>query len=111
MRPHLLKLAMIIAIVISGSSDSIADVLRDPIGVNVSAAKPMSLTVRFATSDGALFTSDQALFCFRQLANGQCDPSAILGQLPSNRDRGSTCLLYTSPSPRDQRGSRMPSSA
>ena len=27
-------------------------------------------------------------------------------------DRGySACLLYTSPSPRDQRGSRMPSSA
>ena len=25
--------------------------------------------------------------------------------------RGQTCLLYTSPSPRDQRGSRMPSSA
>ena len=25
--------------------------------------------------------------------------------------RGATCLLYTSPSPRDQRGSRMPSSA
>ncbi len=90
MRPHFFKLALFIAIVISGSSDSIADVLRDPIGVNVSAAKPMSLTVRFATSDGALFTSDQALFCFRQLANGQCDPSAILGQLPSNRDRGST---------------------
>ena len=27
-----------------------------------------------------------------------------------NKD-DSTCLLYTSPSPRDQRGSRMPSSA
>ena len=67
-----------------------ADVLRDPIGVNVSAARPMSLTVRFATSDGAQFTSDQALFCFRQLANGQCDPSAILGRLPASRDRGST---------------------
>ena len=26
-------------------------------------------------------------------------------------DTGTTCLLYTSPSPRDQRGSRMPSSA
>jgi len=26
-------------------------------------------------------------------------------------ERGYTCLLYTSPSPRDQRGSRMPSSA
>ena len=25
--------------------------------------------------------------------------------------RGNLCLLYTSPSPRDQRGSRMPSSA
>ena len=28
-----------------------------------------------------------------------------------NRMRIMTCLLYTSPSPRDQRGSRMPSSA
>ena len=28
-----------------------------------------------------------------------------------NRQQASTCLLYTSPSPRDQRGSRMPSSA
>ena len=27
------------------------------------------------------------------------------------RDHGVACLLYTSPSPRDQRGSRMPSSA
>ena len=26
-------------------------------------------------------------------------------------DSGTVCLLYTSPSPRDQRGSRMPSSA
>ena len=30
---------------------------------------------------------------------------------PSGRQRYSSCLLYTSPSPRDQRGSRMPSSA
>ena len=28
-----------------------------------------------------------------------------------NVKRNITCLLYTSPSPRDQRGSRMPSSA
>ena len=27
------------------------------------------------------------------------------------RAQSKTCLLYTSPSPRDQRGSRMPSSA
>ena len=30
---------------------------------------------------------------------------------PSSDDGSSSCLLYTSPSPRDQRGSRMPSSA
>ena len=29
----------------------------------------------------------------------------------SGRNRRGICLLYTSPSPRDQRGSRMPSSA
>ena len=29
----------------------------------------------------------------------------------NHNDPGNTCLLYTSPSPRDQRGSRMPSSA
>ena len=30
---------------------------------------------------------------------------------PTDDDPGNNCLLYTSPSPRDQRGSRMPSSA
>ena len=30
---------------------------------------------------------------------------------PAVFDRNANCLLYTSPSPRDQRGSRMPSSA
>ena len=29
----------------------------------------------------------------------------------TERTQSSICLLYTSPSPRDQRGSRMPSSA
>ena len=33
------------------------------------------------------------------------------GSDPLDTDTGGTCLLYTSPSPRDQRGSRMPSSA
>ena len=39
---------------------------------------------------------------------------AILDALQDSKDLGgdsSACLLYTSPSPRDQRGSRMPSSA
>ena len=30
---------------------------------------------------------------------------------PSSSGKSIICLLYTSPSPRDQRGSRMPSSA
>ena len=32
-------------------------------------------------------------------------------KITSGEDKLSLCLLYTSPSPRDQRGSRMPSSA
>ena len=32
-------------------------------------------------------------------------------EITENRPRPDICLLYTSPSPRDQRGSRMPSSA
>ena len=40
-------------------------------------------------------------------------PDADNGQLVSAKDSAVIfiCLLYTSPSPRDQRGSRMPSSA
>ena len=33
------------------------------------------------------------------------------GRIVAALDRCTHCLLYTSPSPRDQRGSRMPSSA
>ena len=49
-----------------------------------------------------------------------CDLTTMLGDVQdeSNADgsvaeisRSNLCLLYTSPSPRDQRGSRMPSSA
>ena len=35
----------------------------------------------------------------------------IIERIDALREVGITCLLYTSPSPRDQRGSRMPSSA
>ena len=34
-----------------------------------------------------------------------------IGYIKNLADRWWSCLLYTSPSPRDQRGSRMPSSA
>ena len=40
-----------------------------------------------------------------------CTTTAFCGPQPPTTNRFLCCLLYTSPSPRDQRGSRMPSSA
>ena len=44
---------------------------------------------------------------------GSVENAALLaaGDVDIALMQGGTCLLYTSPSPRDQRGSRMPSSA
>ena len=39
------------------------------------------------------------------------DPSAIIGAYEMGKKSAETCLLYTSPSPRDLSTSRMPSSA
>ena len=45
----------------------------------------------------------------QQVADGRCTPGK---PVPNDREvEFLPCLLYTSPSPRDQRGSRMPSSA
>ena len=44
--------------------------------------------------------------------NGQNNPTGFLNRFNSfSSGLSGGCLLYTSPSPRDQRGSRMPSSA
>ena len=45
-----------------------------------------------------------------ELSNG-CICCSINGELVEAIEKLINCLLYTSPSPRDQRGSRMPSSA
>ena len=52
-------------------------------------------------------TYEITLTIFRDCENAEADfdPFASVGIFNNN------CLLYTSPSPRDQRGSRMPSSA
>ena len=39
------------------------------------------------------------------------DGAATMDWMEQEQERGITCLLYTSPSPRDKRQSRMPSSA
>ena len=44
------------------------------------------------------------------LRNGQLDPSGSTA-VASRHDNLISCLLYTSPSPRDRQKSRMPSSA
>ena len=58
------------------------------------------------------------LFVDRHLVHEVTSPQAFEGLRNSNRKvrhpkltLAVACLLYTSPSPRDQRGSRMPSSA
>ena len=47
----------------------------------------------------------------KQEANLKEDKKFIYTELKGKGHDPKTCLLYTSPSPRDQRGSRMPSSA
>ena len=51
----------------------------------------------------------------KRAADDESDGNALQGELVAAHVRAGktieTCLLYTSPSPRDQRGSRMPSSA
>ena len=57
------------------------------------------------------------VFTIERYANAPwyaCDDGRTYGTLKTGTAvvaRGVPCLLYTSPSPRDQRGSRMPSSA
>ena len=56
--------------------------------------------------------NDQLQVKLVSLGGELLDPSEVkrLANLPT-KDQAISCLLYTSPSPRDQRGSRMPSSA
>ena len=53
-----------------------------------------------------LKTTQGGEYIIAQGSRGACDIYHM-----SDLERPVTCLLYTSPSPRDQRGSRMPSSA
>ena len=58
----------------------------------------------------------KAKFSNKKITGGECATPGIISLIAAcsyqtNDTRCCTCLLYTSPSPRDQRGSRMPSSA
>ena len=74
------------------------------------ATQPELETVRvlFADQHGVLRGKTIVASALSSLfEQGIAAPSTLLLKDTSHR----TCLLYTSPSPRDQRGSRMPSSA
>ena len=85
----------------------------EAVGIGLRAALPTG-KVAFTTEDSRLNISDNTVHNVRkQLAEGATVVDGIIVDgfknvtIQDNR----VCLLYTSPSPRDQRGSRMPSSA
>ena len=72
---------------------------------------------KYGTSQHRLFTLDSVLTPSPQISSCRSGEekyaaAIILAErLKKNAVMVNSCLLYTSPSPRDQRGSRMPSSA
>ena len=67
-------------------------------------------TVEFEISDIATITTPDAPFGYNR-RQGVIPPTYSRPPTVANDPDLTPCLLYTSPSPRDQRGSRMPSSA
>ena len=74
-----------------------------------SAAHPRPVVLVHGTWESAYQT--WAGFAPMLAGHGFCVFAPELGILSARDGGGIPCLLYTSPSPRDQRGSRMPSSA
>ena len=111
-------LRVVLKWMINRSGSVIADVIR----VNQMA---ISFVVRtpYEVPNGRFikrFRDDTVLDWLRRVWNTTHDSTALLGGsfyggfahlLDARHERSLPCLLYTSPSPRDQRGSRMPSSA
>ena len=69
-----------------------------------------SAAVLAAMTPLAAKAQDNDVDAFDGTVNADCAGQTPIGATASN-NRNGNCLLYTSPSPRDQRGSRMPSSA
>ena len=100
---------------------------RDPIGLRQLFFTQKDSTLYFSTSSKGLIDLDlfpkeaNEKFWLNRLLKTECLPSTTqynnVFQIPIgctitlNNDGFKSCLLYTSPSPRDKRQSRMPSSA
>ena len=77
-------------------------------GADMGLVAPGQVKIRLMTAPALVYAAAMAppyLFCAFLLIRD------LLAQFDSTCARFGACLLYTSPSPRDQRGSRMPSSA
>ena len=85
---------------------------RKSIGVNLKTPEGVELVLRLLESaDGLIEGYRPGVMERLGLGPDVCitrNPRLVYGRMTG---WGQDCLLYTSPSPRDQRGSRMPSSA
>ena len=84
--------------------DDLSDAQREYLGRQFStelsaAAAPLAVENNFGFP---MLSGTRLCLCVKLKSDGQGNITPVQGQ---------GCLLYTSPSPRDQRGSRMPSSA
>ena len=71
-------------------------------------------TIKVEMTDGTQFETKSTWGAEGDLLKLEIDPkshAAWTGGKQKLMDKGRICLLYTSPSPRDKRQSRMPSSA
>ena len=85
-------------------------VLSEPVGTDATATTCSSVELAFdlqANVDNTDAGGNGVSSDFSWVVMAADDNDMITGQTSGSGD----CLLYTSPSPRDQRGSRMPSSA
>ena len=98
-----------------GKRGYIAEYLRavEP-GVHVTGTGRTAFTAGFASCDASRLVpdigSDNYLSAVQELVR-MADVDAMLSFADPDVHRLSSCLLYTSPSPRDRQKSRMPSSA
>ena len=87
--------------------------LASATGGNVEAAQKIGANVgaRSYSKDFELEADELGTILTARAGYDPLRGSQFFNRIPDPGDRFLGCLLYTSPSPRDQRGSRMPSSA
>ena len=82
------------------------EALKDA-NLNIDERLGPNVGIVFGTGIGGIGSTEQAVRTFDERGASRINPLAITQLMPNS----STCLLYTSPSPRDRSLSRMPSSA